>query len=159
MLNEKQYTYKELIEAYIAAKRQDVPDAFKTSYTARLTTLQDLFGIHFTPDDVRVPPPPEIATVSILWLFDLTVESYLVIRTPWDGFIEGGLGVSELARHYGQDVFALSAQYRAAHLTLLDTFFTLLYGEVDQVFTSADLRRSGFDDRDEPSMSTYWEDL
>lgn len=158
-LQEKRYGYKELIDASIAARRSYVHDDFRIFYTQLFATLQDLFDIHFTVDDVRVTPPPEIHPSSILTVFDATIASYLAIRTPWDGFIEAGLGVADLAQRYGRAVIDLAAQNRAAHRTLLETLFTLLYGVVDQVFTSADLRAVGFDDGDEPRMSDYWDNL
>lgn len=89
------YTFRELIQARIAAERRYPHEDFVNYYKRRYEVLQELFGIHFRRDEIQ--------------------------------------------------------------RELLDTLFTMLYGQPSTVFTSADLLQAGFDDSAEPRIEDYWD--
>jgi len=156
-VTERQYSYKELIEAYIATQRTYVHDDFTNFYKQLSATLQDLFDIHFLSRDQMRELPSDIRKGGILMVFNATAGSFLAIRTPWSGFLEGGLGIATLDDMYGQPFLDLAEQSRTAHYTLLDTLFKMMYGDVERIVTSEELRLAGFDDAKEPKISDYWD--
>jgi hypothetical protein len=153
----RSYTYRDLIQAYVASRRQYPHNDFVEFHQRRFEILQNLFGIHFRHGDPHQELPIEIRVGAALMVFSSTVDSFLAIRTPWTGYLEGGLGINTLADMYGDPFFNLARQSEQMHLELLDALFNMLYGRRDEVFTSSDLLRTGFDDTTEPQMKDYWE--
>jgi hypothetical protein len=158
----KTYDQAALIEAYIAANRTDyLHEDFTTYYKALLATLEQAFGLLVSSQGIRR------AEVRPLWLlFQSTMRSYLAIKTTRSGFLEAGLlekRLDELGdealpiRQAEQTISRLAEESRAAHLQLLADLFTVLFGPLEKVVTSADLQALGFDDSKEPSISDYWD--
>lgn len=156
-MHDRTYTFRDLIQAYIATWRHYPHSDFDAYYRRLLEVLQSLFDVRFDGTDVRGELLPGIYPMAALMVFRSTVDSYLAIRTPWSGYLEAGLGVAELAKRYSLVFDDLAERNRQAHLELLDTLFIMLYGSIERIFTSADLREAGFDDSTEPNTADYWD--
>lgn len=161
-MENKRYTYKEFIQAYIAGERNSyVHEDFKNYYVGLFNALKNLFGIHFTRDDLPQFPEnndllPNTHRSHALHLFHPTIRSYLAIWTPFSGFLEAG-GLLEVFQVYGLRINQIAEENRKAHLEMLDGLFRKIYGEVDKVFTSEDLMNMGFDDSKEPKIEDYFD--
>jgi hypothetical protein len=161
-MNNRQYTYKELIEAYINAERDDyIHEDFKNYYVGLFKKLTELFGIRFRMEELGNFPDdefwPGVSKGAALMVFQSTVRSYLSITTPFAGFIEFGLGVGDLYDAYGRKLEEMAEENRKAHLNLLDALFKMMSGAVDRVVTSQELREAGFDDSKEPKKADYYD--
>lgn len=153
------YDYRAFIDAYVYSQRRDYvhPD-FGKYYTSLLHALEKQFGIRLAHD-------PLSGRKLALWsLFHNTVSSLLQIRTPWSDYLEAGLIVSTLesSGEAGRTVMEQSAridqsvaQSESAHRGMLHALFVAIFGPVDRVVTSEDLRRDGFDDSKEPDLADY----
>jgi hypothetical protein len=161
-MSDKTYDQASLIEAYIAAQRTDyLHEDFTTYYKALLDALEQAFGMLVSSQAIRR------AEVRPLWLlFQSTTHSYLSIKTTRSGFLEAGLidkRFDELGdealpiRQAEQTIMRLAEENRATHLQLLADLFTILFGPLEKVVTSAELLALGFDDSKEPSLSDYWD--
>jgi hypothetical protein len=151
------YTYKSLIHTYINTHRQDFPhEDFTNYYVGLLAALENAFGISFNGN--KTPKP-------VLWmLFRSTVTSYLQIRHPWSTFLEAGLlhirlenagDAGEHIKAYSRKLAKLADESRQLHMTMLDELFEMIYGKIDTVVTSEELRQAGFDDNAEPKIEDY----
>lgn len=159
----KPYDYKVLIETYINARRTDYPHKdFTKYYTRLLAKLQSLFGVNLTKK------PSSIHKLALWGLFGGTISSLLKVSTPWDGYLECGLVLRTLEEQNdkGESVFVptskigkCATESAAAHREMLYGLFRYLYGNVEIVFTSTDLRNAGFDDSREPVLSDYYDYL
>lgn len=155
------YNYIELIHTYLQTQRNDHrhPDS-KNYYTGLLTQLEQLFGVDFAS-----PPPSQLA----LWmLFRATGASYLSLRTPGSGFLEGGLIVQKIEALGSQGEQMLSSlkqieeitqTSRELHLQLLYDLFEGIYGKRDLVVTPQELAARGFDTSKAPQEADDWGDL
>jgi hypothetical protein len=91
-------------------------------------------------------------------------DSFLALRTPWSGFLEGGLLIRTIdeAEPDGQRVMAasqridtLTAESRETHLEMLDAPVTVMLGDrAELTFSPAELRAIGVDDA-KPSPADY----
>ena len=165
----KQYGYKDLIEAYIATKRLYVHADFTNYYNDLFKTLADVFGIHFRREELTHDPlyiPDGVRKVlesrqvsyparDYLMIFDATIFSYLAITHPWRDFLESHRGTTAIADAYGSKLFQLEAEYKQAHLDLLDVLFKMMYGEMITGVTSEQLLEGGFDTSKEPQIWNY----
>jgi hypothetical protein len=86
--DDTKYDYKSLIETVIAARRGYMHDDFTIYYNALRDVLIDLLGL---------PDYSSWQENDFAMLFGSTVESYLSIATPWDGYLDAtqGLGASQ----------------------------------------------------------------
>jgi hypothetical protein len=152
---DQEYDYKSLIEAYIAAKRKGfLHEDFKVFYTTRLAKLEEAFGLRF--DDAN----------KALWMFfDATVRSYYGVYHPSEGFLDDSLinvtlmkqgELGEAAFESSRRVLDIVEQHRQVVLEMLSDIFVCMFGKVDKVITSADLRELGFDDSTEPRREDYY---
>jgi hypothetical protein len=157
---DKRYDRSALIQAYITANEPyQLHDNFKRFYTERLAALEHAFGLSLSSDGVRN------AEYHALWmLFHATVESYLSIRTPRSNFLDDSLINEKLAElgaradsigTYEALIIQATETSYAAHLGMLDELFKLLWGEIDTVVTSEQLRQLGFDDAQQPNREDY----
>ncbi|HYF62935.1 MAG TPA: hypothetical protein VD886_09000 [Herpetosiphonaceae bacterium] len=157
---EKHYDRAALIQAYIETQRERyLHDDFKRFSAERLAALERPFDVRLTLQGATIS-----ANKALWMLFHATAKSYLSIRTPRSYFLEDTIVNDALDRLGDQaavigDHEALIGRVaetsREAHLAMLDELFKLLWGEIDAVFTSAQLRQSGFDDSREPKRWDY----
>jgi len=158
------YTYKVLINAYVYTQRNDFFHAdFKDYYTSLVGALEEIFTVKLCNVDTSS------LDRKVLWgLFTETVHSLLKIGTPWSGYLEAGLLVKKLqdAGDAGKAVFAASerinvatAESELAHYEMLHHLFIAMFGERQQVLTSEDLLKQGFDDAHEPEFKNYYDYL
>jgi hypothetical protein len=157
---ETRYDRAALIQAYIQAHEPyQLHDNFKRFYDERLAALEQAFGLRLSSDGVRN------AEYHALWmLFHAAVKSYLSIRTPRSNFLDDTLITVKLDRlgaradaiaAYEARIVQAAESSRAAHLGLLDELFQILWGEIDTVVTSEQLRQIGFDDAEKPKHEDY----
>jgi hypothetical protein len=156
---DKRYDRAALIQAYIATKKPYGHEDFKRFYTERLDALERAFGLSLAYDGVHN------REYAALWmLFRATADSYLSIRTPRSNFMDDSLinvkmealgARADSINTYEALIIRATETSREAHLHMLDELFTLLWGEIDTVVTSKQLRRRGFDDSQEPNWLDY----
>ena len=155
----KTYDYKALIHTFINTRRTDFPhEDFTIYYVALLNALEDAFGITFVEKDI-----PD----RRLWmLFRSTLTSYLNIRHPWSGYLDGsGILIhlksfgeaGEQIKTYSDQLFRRAEETRQIHLDMLYQLFEMIYGRIDTVITSDDLYQRGFDDSTEPQIPDYYD--
>ena len=168
------YDRAELVKAYLAAhanmdsrfgayevERTEYNEALRGYYQGLLAALERMFGVAL---DVRRAEAFDAKV--FLMLFRGTADSLLAARTPWSGFLEGGLLIKKLegAGAAGQKVLAAStvidemqAKSRAAHREALDAIAEILLGDsAGLVFDSAEvLSVVGFDDNVRPNRADY----
>jgi hypothetical protein len=159
MIMEKRYDRAALIQAYIATKEPYGHEDFKRFYAERLAALERAFGLSLASEGVRN------TEYNALWmLFRAAVDSYLSIRTPGSGFMDGSLIMRQLEKlaeraqpliDHSDAITAATDASRQAHLGMLDELFKVLWGEIDTVVTSEQLRQLGFDDALEPNWLDY----
>ncbi|MEO8610220.1 MAG: hypothetical protein ABI690_20160 [Chloroflexota bacterium] len=148
----KQYDFKTLVQTYIETKRKyHLHEDFKNYYARLLKHLEAIFKVEISPDKSRD---------KALWmLFDATIRSYLQITHPWNYFLEDTLINARLEQQgeRGEQIFALSNRLgelndesKELHLQMLYDLFEIMFGKVDKVLTSKELKTGGFDDSTEP---------
>ena len=158
---QRPYDFRGLIQAYIYTQRQDfVHRDFGRYYGELLKVLETQFGVRLARDGVP-------SHHRVLWfLFDSTVSSLLAITTPWSGYLEAGLLHTKLDQlgEPGKAVYRASCEIEkvagdseAAHRKILETLFVVFFGDCQQIITSEDLKRAGFDDSREPTLSDYYD--
>jgi hypothetical protein len=159
------YGRQDLVRAYLRAHatendgvggyrhEEDRYNVVLRSYHERMQAgMEQLFGVRLAVDAFS-----RQQELSFFLLFASTVRSYLAMRTPWSGYLETGLLITNL-RQAGE-VFTrvndasrrierMQHELRQAHLDMLDALATQLLGDrADLVFTAADLRAIGVEDR------------
>jgi hypothetical protein len=166
------YDRGKLIDVYLAVQAGDgarfgyqiecdeYNDALREYYRGLLTALERLFAVEF--DRRRAE---SFNAKVFLMPFHGTVNSLLAARTPWSGFIEGGLIIKRLeesgapgARFLATSdrIERLHTESRAAHLEALDAIVEILLGDrADSVFESADVLAAGFDDSARPDAADF----
>jgi hypothetical protein len=159
MIMDKRYDRAALIQAYIATKEPYGHDDFKRFYAERLAALERAFGLSLSHDGARN------REYAALWmLFRATADSYLSIRTPRSNFMDDSLinvkmeslGTrADSINTYEALIIRATETSREAHLHMLDELFKVLWGEIDTVVTSKQLRKLGFDDSQEPNWLDY----
>ena len=148
----KQYDFKALVQIYIETKRKyHLHDDFKNYYTSLLKHLEAIFKVEITREKSRD---------KTLWLlFDATIRSYLQIIHPWNYFLEDSLIDARLEQQgeHGEHIFAMSNRIgelndesKTLHLQMLYELFEIMFGKVDIILTSEQLKVGGFDDSTEP---------
>jgi hypothetical protein len=148
----KRYDYKTLVETYIETKRKHhLHEDFKNYYSKLLKHLEVIFKVEISADKSRD---------KALWLlFDATIRSYLQITHPWNFFLEDTLINAHLEEQgeRGEQIFDLSNRIgeindesKELHLHMLYSLFEMMFGKVDAVLTSIELKGLGFDDSTEP---------
>jgi len=156
----KTYSTETLIETVIEAARTDLPEAYTTYHARLLSALEVAFDVILSEPLIWTDEAPREA--QALWtVFASAVASYNSIQRPWEAILESGAMLHRL-RQWGEasdPVFAtvshiagLSRQNQEAHMDLLRYLFLLMYGEIEETVTSADLLEIGFDDSAEPQL-------
>jgi hypothetical protein len=148
----KQYDFKTLVQIYIETKRKHhLHEDFKNYYAGLLKHLEAIFKVEITVDKSRD---------KTLWLlFDATIRSYLQIIHPWNYFLDDDAINVQLQKQgeRGEQIFAMSNRLgeindesKELHLQILYDLFEIMFGKVDMVMTSEQLKVGGFDDSTEP---------
>lgn len=163
------YNRRDLVRIYLGAQDRGFggyyPEsstfnaALKAHYAAMLDGLQQLFGLHLHPDGAGT-----FNNRVLFSLFSATADSFLVLRTPWSGFLEAGLLVRKIdeagpdgqrAMAASQRIDALTAESRETHLEMLDALVAAMLGDrAELTFSPADLLAIGVDDA-KPSATDY----
>ncbi len=159
----QQYDYESLIVAFIEGRKKQIHPDFNTYYLDLLAVLEVALDAPLSEQRVFAPDGPRQA--QTLWhMFADAVDAYLGVHTPWDTFLANGAMMHRLPSYgaNGQQVFAyayriseIAKQFQQIHLDLIYHVFKMMHGEVTKVVTSADLRRMGFDDTNEPRIEDY----
>ena len=173
MANQR-YDYKRLVDIYLATKIDDMhpesecdgdndkyDEALQAYYRQLLAALEKLFNIRFTEFSSDLSSMP-----SRLFQrhFIHTVESYCQIRSPGSSYLDASLLYSRLEQQgeagqqaitIGDQIYTLSRENSRLHRELLYHLLVCIYGPIEQVVTSEELREVGFDDTTKPVLSQY----
>jgi hypothetical protein len=159
----KTYSAETLIETVIEAARTDLPTDYTDYYTRLLSALEVAFEVILSEPLIWTDDAPREA--QALWtIFMSAVASYNSIQRPWDMILESGAMLHRL-RQWGEDadpvfstvshIAGLTRQNQEAHMDLLRYLLSLMYGDIDDIITSEDLREMGFDDSAEPKLKDF----
>jgi hypothetical protein len=157
------YTYHDLIDAYIRTQQDAIHHDFTDYYGTLLATLERGFGLILS--EPRIWSEEAEPNAQALWMvFASAVSSYNHLRTPWETILEHGAMLHRI-RQWGDrgdvvfrevsEIAGLVRQNQHAHRRLIEQLFLMMYGPIDQVLTSADLLKQGFDDSLEPQLQDY----
>lgn len=157
------YTYHDLIDTYIQTQQEPIHDDFTTYYTLLLATLEESFEVILSEPGIWSDKAEPNA--QALWMvFASAVNSYNQLRTPWETILENGAMLHRI-RQWGEsgdvvfrevsNIAGLVRQNQHAHRRLIEQLFIMMYGHIDIVRTSEDLRAIGFDDSLEPQLQDY----
>lgn len=130
------------------AERVGYLDALKAHRVAFLTGLERLFGLRV--DFESVPS----AVKPLAMFLRSTLRSCVALRTPTDGYLEGGLIIRAM-KHAGVEdqitsdltvIRESNERSRAAHLDILTTLLAAMLGDAaDRVVTEDEVRAIGVD--------------
>ena len=162
------YDFKALIETYVVARsleRRTHLGGFekdcRTYYLTLLARLEELFDIRLSES---VTPSPEMSRRnSIHPFFNTTIDSLQAIRTPLTGWDEAGFltdiqecgEVGQEVRRTLRRIEDLCHASHNAHHQMLHALFECMYGKVETVVSSEQLRQAGFDDSKYPDYRDY----
>jgi hypothetical protein len=165
---DKVYDFKALIETYISfrssegrANLGDYEKEWYKYYSELLAKLEELLGVRLS--DSSSTRPGNRRAFHLRPFFRTTVVSLLAIQTPltgWDevGFLkdidESGEPGREVRRVLTK-IEELSDVSRSAHYQMLYALFECMYGKIETVVSSEQLRRAGFDDAQVPVAGLY----
>lgn len=154
------YDMNVLIQAYIYTQQKDfVHHDFNKYYRSLHEELEQIFGVDMSGRTLSFDQR------CLMGLFDSTVRSLHQIRSPWSGYLEASLLHAQLKKHEDINVKVKEASNTIvnansissrAHRDMLHALFCAVFGELQQVVTSDDLRARGFDDSTEPDISNYY---
>jgi hypothetical protein len=158
------YGQKQLIETFIQVHGVKQPhEKFVDYYAELLEKLQNLFEINLEPEGVKNKQ------YKALWmLFRSAAKAYGSISHPLDGYLESGLIIKHMFESDAQGssiekYLKLTFETKKAHqescYQLLEELFTVLWGILEQKFTSQDLKSLGFYDSRKRHLEIYSEDL
>jgi hypothetical protein len=162
------YDFKALIQTYIVTTsfkpRAGLTDYEKDChkyYSTLLAKLEELLGVRLSERSCILPGNRRAS--RIYPFFRTTVDSLRAIQTPLTGWDEAGfLRDVDESGETGQDVRRamtkineLSSESRRAHYQMLYALFECMYGKIETVVSSEQLRHAGFDDAQLPVAGPY----
>ena len=153
------YTFEVFIEAYIYTLRNDfVHEDFPHYYNRLFRALQKEFGIEVSDRNLSREKSP-------LWgLLNNTIRSLLRISHPFSSYLEAGLvhkrlseteKTGELVTDLMNRITTANSESETAHREMIRALFEELFGKVDIIVTSEQLRANGFEDSWEPKNYKY----
>jgi len=154
-MNNRTYNYKDLIKAYISAKRyQDASPELRDYYADLYSCLSSFFGIDLIEIEQKANLKSQYCGLDSL--FHKALDQYLGISSPFSGFLEAPRRICDLYKKYGKRLTEIENAYKAACFDLMREIYKIVFGATDKQITSDELKRLGFDDSEEPDELDFF---
>lgn len=148
------YRYTDFVQAHLDAVRHEQHHPDLTKYYGDLYQhLSEFFQVDLQTESDR---EFSIEGFGLGALFRAGVRYYNQVTTPFETFVVISPAMHPILQIYSPQYETLAHASRAQCFELLCELYRRLYGETDQVLTSAELRERGFDDSRKPDEKMYY---
>jgi len=153
-MTKETYGYREFIKAFILKERyKDAASELRDYHSGLYTHLKDFFGADL--DSLVSSENRNQEHNGLDWLFRLTLGCYLSISSPFGGFLEAPREICDLFESHGGKIDAAVNGYQKVCFDLMCEIYKIIFGPTDKRMTSDELRKLGFNDRDEPDEADF----
>jgi hypothetical protein len=154
-MNNKTYNYKDLIKAYISAKRyQNASPELRDYYAGLYSCLSSFFGIDLHEIEQNANLKSQYCGLDSL--FHKALDRYLGISSPFSDFLEAPRNICDLHDTYGIKLSELEDKYKGVCFGLMCEIHRIIFGATDKQITSDELKKLGFDDSQEPDELDFF---